>query len=855
MRFTPKLLTFICLNVIIFPAFGQADLSYYLPSGVTFDDQIPEPSEVIGHEVGAWHISHDRLVNYMQAVAAASDRAELKIIGHTYEGRPQLNLIITSPANHKKLEAIKSDHAKLTDPAQSGSLDISNMPAVAYLGYSIHGNESSGSNVALLVAYYLTAGQGAYIDKLLEETVILLDPSFNPDGLNRFANYVNANKSFTNYTDPNTMELNEPWPGGRTNHYWFDLNRDWLFVQHPESQNRIRRFHEWNPNLLTDHHEMGSNSTFFFQPGITSRNNPNTPNEVYRLTHRLGEFHAKALDSIGSLYYTQESFDDYYFGKGSTYPDLNGAVGILFEQASSRGHARETDHGILTFPFTIKNQFNTSLSSLRGLNAMREEFLTHQRNFYKDALDEAQRNTNKALVFGSADAGRNRHLADILKKHGIEVYHAAKPVSINGQQLGKEEAYYVPLDNPKYRLIKTMFETNTSFQDSLFYAVSTWTLPLSFNIDFKYLAARDISGLKGDAFKPGDAATGEMIDGMSAYAYALRWTDYYAPKLLYALLKKGIVAKVANEPFQSGGKHFDRGTILIPVQRQPLSANSLYEQLNKLAEDTGIDIYNLKSGLDYTTVSLGSPTFDKLNRPKIAMLVGEGVRPYDAGEIWHLFDQRYKIDMAMIQTTDLDRVSLNKYTTLLMPNGWYSGLSASVGEKIKAWVKEGGTLIASQGALKTLNKWGISKFEFAKNDQSDSVKTRKYADISKWSGAQQIGGAIFNTRIDLTNPLFYGYQEEYLPVFRNTEDFLLKSARSYANPMIYTDSPLLSGYISEENLEKLKNTSALGVTSFGRGKVIGFADNMNFRAIWLGTNKAYMNAIFFGSELSNAMNR
>ena len=275
-------------------------------------------------------------------------------MGFTYEGREQLLLIFSSTKNIQQLDAIQQQHYQLTEANGSTSLDINKMPLVLWIGNSIHGNESSGANAALLDAYYLAAAEGTEIDKLLDNTVILLDPSFNPDGLNRFASWVNANKSQTQVSDPNSRELNEMWPGGRFNHYWFDLNRDWLPAQHVESQNRLKFFHQWKPNILTDHHEMGSNSTFFFQPGVPSRVNPNTPLKNQELTAAIGNYHAKFLDSIGSLYFTKEGYDDFYYGKGSTYPDINGGVGILFEQASSRGHAQDTENGY-SEPMLSKN--------------------------------------------------------------------------------------------------------------------------------------------------------------------------------------------------------------------------------------------------------------------------------------------------------------------------------------------------------------------------------------------------------------------------------------------------------------------------------------------------------------------
>ena len=280
---------------------------------------------------------------------------------------------------------------------------MTNIPVVFYAGFSIHGNEASGVNAALLAGYHLAAAQGDEIEKDLANTVILFDPCYNPDGMQRFSSWVNSRKSFVTSTDPLDNEHNEPWPGGRYNHYWFDLNRDWMVAQHPESQARIKSFQKWKPNILTDHHEMGTNASFFFQPGIPSRVHPLTPAKNIELTKRMGEFHAKALDDLGSLYFTQESYDDFYYGKGSTYPDVQGAVGILFEQASSRGHAQESVNGILRFPFTIRNQFTTVLSTLNAIRAMRIDFLNHQRQFYNDMASESAKDPIKAYVFGSKD--------------------------------------------------------------------------------------------------------------------------------------------------------------------------------------------------------------------------------------------------------------------------------------------------------------------------------------------------------------------------------------------------------------------------------------------------------------------
>ncbi|MEM9297618.1 MAG: M14 family zinc carboxypeptidase [Bacteroidota bacterium] len=836
---------------------NSVDLSYIIPGGVSYNQAIPTPKSVIGHEVGEWHMSHDRLVNYMYAVAEASQRITIQEIGRTFETRPQLLLTITSPENQAKIDQIKKDHVGLTDPHRSASLDITYMPAVVYMGYSIHGNEPSGSNASLALAYYLAAAQGKEIEDLLKNVIILLDPCLNPDGLNRFANYVNSRKSKNLVSDPNSTEQNEPWPRGRTNHYWFDMNRDWLPVQLPESKNRIRMFHEWKPNVLTDHHEMGSNSSFFFQPGIPSRNNPLTPTNNYRLTDKMGEYHAKALDKIGSLYYTRESFDDYYYGKGSTYPDINGAVGILFEQASSRGHSRETVNGILKFPFTIRNHFTTSLSTLQAVYEMKNDFLEHQRTFYKDAIAEASRDNNKAYVFSSKDKYRNYHLAELIDQHQIEIYKPKNEIKINGKSYPANSSYIVPLNQPQYKLIRTMFEKNTTFQDSLFYDVSAWTLPLAFGVDYQLLSGKAFSNnLLGNKFQADQKPSGSIIGGKSDYAYVFEYYNYYTPKALYAILKAGYKAKVANEPFHHpNGKRFERGSILIPVSMQNKPSEELFKDLTAISNENALDIYSFETGLDYKGVSLGSPNFANIKRPKVAVLVEGGISGYDAGEVWHLFDQRYDMDLSLLPLNILNRANLNRYNTIVMVNGNYSGITERGKQKLKNWVRNGGTVVASKNALNYLTSNGMGKFKFIKAAPKDSARSRPYSEISEYFGAQEIGGAIFSTKVDLTNPLLYGYHRSEVPVFRNSELFMEKSDRPFANPMVYTASPLLSGYISNSILEKLKNSSAVGISTMGQGRIVGFTDNLNFRAFWYGTNKIFMNAVFFGNMLSRSSAR
>lgn len=839
-------------------AFSQAGLDYYLPEDVEFNPEIPTPSEIIGHEVGEWHVTHDKLVQYMYAVAAASDRVTIEEYAKSYEDRPLLVLTITSQENHARIDQIKENQLGLTNAGQSGDINIDNQPVVTFIGHSIHGNEPSGSNASLLSAYYFAAAEGEKIENILENAVILLDPSFNPDGLNRFATWANMHKSMTTVTDPADREYNEGWPSGRTNHYWFDLNRDWMPVQHPESRGRVAKFHEWRPNILTDHHEMGTDNTFFFQPGIPSRTHPLTPQINQDLTAAIAEFHADALNEIQSLYYSKESFDDFYYGKGSTYPDLFGTIGILFEQASSRGHAQESDHGVLTFPFTIRNQFTTALSTVDAAVSLRTDLHQYRRSYYQDIEEEASDLDTKAFVIGDQyDQGRNYHFADLFSHHNVELYELAQDIEADGKQFEQGKAWVIPTNQTEYKFIEAMFETRTEFTDSLFYDVSTWTLPFAFNLPYAELGSRQFNDdLLGTRIENPELPAGEIVGGQSDYAYMFAWNEYYAPRALYRLQDKGIRTKVLSRPSTvttaNGTRRFDYGSILVALGPQDADDDEIFSTLQTIAKEDGIDVYNITTGFAVGGVDLGSPSTEALEKPNVAILVGEGVSSYEVGEIWHLLDQRYKIPLTMIEKNEVSSTDLGRYNRIIMVDGGYGDLSEGAVSAIKRWVRNGGTLILQRDAI----SWGINQelVELTRKgdeegEEFEYSKDLKYADLQNARGAQYIGGSIFNAELDVTHPIGYGYHNEDLYIFRGSTRFYEQPKNHFSVPVSLTNDPLASGYISDHNLALIGNTPSIVVDSHGSGRIISFVDNPNFRAFWFGKNKLFANALFFGNTI------
>ena len=817
---------------------AQVGLDYYLGDLSEYNKSIPTPLSVIGHEVGEFHISHDKLSHYVQEISRASNRVKLVNRGKSYENRTSWLMIITSESNHSRLEEIRKEHLELSN-SKNKDIDVSNMPIVVYQGFSVHGDEPSGSNASLPLMYHLLASNSQETIELLENTIILLDPSFNPDGLQRFSQWANSNKNQSLTADSNDREYNQYWPRGRTNHYWFDLNRDMLPNQLVETNAKIKTFTEWLPNILTDHHEMGTNSSFFFQPGVPERKNPLISDLNQALTREIGTYHEKALNSIGSLYYSEEDYDDFFFGKASTYPDANGSIGILFEQGSSRGHFQESVNGILTFPFTIRNQLTAAFSTLEAAKNMRVKLLNYMKDFYDDQIELNPKSSDN-IVFGKLkDESTVYHLADILNSHKIKFNKISEDVVLNGKKYTKDNSFIIPMNQPKRTLINAMFYTQTEFKDSLFYDVSAWTFPLAFNVNYSYtdnLSKSSVSKLFGEEVTETKKPLGN-VDSKSNYAYLFEPHEYYAQAAVYHLIKEGLRVKTATRKFSINGKEFDFGTYLIPVQNQSMNSEDIYNKLLEMSNKYNINFESQATGIT-SGIDLGSDYFIIVNEPKIGLIVGDGVRSYDAGEIWHLLDTRYNIPITKLDVDDLRFMDLSKYSHVILPN--YNG-SKLRSEQIKNYINGGGNLIAYRNSVKWVSN-NLNELEFLTNDLKASGVS--FSDREKFYGAQQTGGAIFESNIDRSHPVNYGIESNTLPLFRNSNVYMSKSEQSFNNPISYSSNPLMSGYISEENISLLKNSVPFKVIRSGKGKILMMTDNTNFRAFWFGTNRILLNMLF-----------
>jgi hypothetical protein len=836
----------------------RAQNDYYFPKGTAFDSRIPTPEQFLGYPIGEWHTRHDRLVAYFEKLASVSEKAQFQIIGYTSELRPQVVLTISDPANLQRLETIRQDHLRLAQPyIRTG--DLSNSPVIIQLGYGVHGNEASSAEAAMLTAFYLLASQSPETAGFLKNAVIHIDPVYNPDGRDRHTWWVNMHKGSPSVSDPLDREHNEVWPSGRTNHYWFDLNRDWLPLVHVESRNRVAFYHNWLPNVATDYHEMGTNATYFFEPTEPfDTENPLVPRQNYRELNTLfASYFQKALDEIGSLYYNKESFDNYYPGYGSTYPDMQGGLGLLFEQARSAGHRQQTSTEDLTFAFTIRNQVRTGIATVRAAVENGVKLLEYQRSFFQTAIEEAGKQKTKAWLFGCPDdKSRTRAFLELLQGHHIEVRHLQNAVSQNGKTFQPGDYFVVPATQPQYRLAHSIFEPkiNAAIVDSVFYDASAWTVALAFDMPYERLSSLPALG---NEVNPGEMKPDRQALEQASYAYLIDWSDYAAPAALNFLLENEVHVKTAFKPCVvqtgRGKKSFGYGTLLVSVADQKHPPARLWELMEQVAEVSSASIYAVSTGLSLEGIDPGSRNFETVEKPKAIMPVGEGVSGYEAGEVWHLLDTRVDMPVTKVDLLDFDNVDLYEYNTLLLVSGTYKWDDKTI-SKIKDWISAGNTLITSR----TATKWAIEKklvieklrMEESAKDTLSLPKRQDFATANDQLGSRRIGGVIFPADVDPTHPLGFGFTDRQLPVYRNHEVFVEPSRNAFSTPVRYTDAPQLDGYVHRDNLKMVQNSASLLASKVGRGRAILFVDNPNFRGFWYGTNRLFFNALFFGSLVS-----
>lgn len=835
------------------------------PADVSYDPAIPTPADYLGFKLGHEPVRHHQLVDYITKVAGMSDRMTLEVIGYTHERRPILFLVVTSPDNHGRLDDIRAQHIALSE-AGSNQPVTDDMPVVTWINYGVHGAEASGMDASLPFVYHLAAAQGAEIERVLDNSVVLVTAIFNPDGHNQRVAWYDAFGGVQRVGDPAHIEHQGSWTFARTNHYWFDLNRQWLLLTQPEPRAWMRKWHDWRPNLTVDYHEMSGQQTYYSHPGVATRTNPLAPDRAEELLAETVRTSEDFLDGEGRLYFSGERFDNFYIGKGSTFPLVNGGVGVLYEAGAALGRELDTSNGLRTFRENIRKHFRTSIASITAGASLRREYLDYQKAFYSSALSEAARNPVRAWVFSApGDPARMHFFADLLNRHRIDTHKLARDITVDGTTFSAAEALVVPTTQPQYRLIRSIFETLTEFEDETFYDVSTWTLPPAFGLDFAPLSGRNFrANVVGNVYAPPLPEADTPVE--SNYGYVFEWGPYHAPRALWRVLDKGLLARVGTKPFSAttsaGVREFQAGAIVVPFDRQQVARDDIHALARTIAAEDGITVHALTSGrsaIGTAGIDIGGPSFNPLERPRILVVVGEDVSWYDAGEIWHLADYRMHMPVTLHWREKLGGIEWDKYTHIVFSSGEYEEYEPEYAGRLRQWVDEGGTAIGLRDAAPWLRAmtldWidpeseeGLAAAAAALEEEEEEDEEHKrltYAEKPDFEAQDIVGGAIFSADLDTTHPLGFGYARRSIFLHKNVEEPFAPTDNPFGTVIAYTDDPVYSGFVSDENRDALAGTPALLAERAGAGSIILFADNPNFRGYWYGTNKLFLNAVFF----------
>ena len=824
--------TFLCLLFFSTLLFGQ---NYFTEKYHPFVDGIQSPESFLGYEIGSQHTRHDQIVAYLEYLSNTSEHAEISYYGKTHEGRKLPILAISSKAHLLNSEGIKKAHVNF---ALGNTIEEPKIPLIINLGYNVHGNEPSSSEAALLTAYTLVASQQSQIRDFRDKALIFVDPTINPDGRDRHTQWANMYKASPLVSDPRDAEHNEAWPRGRTNHYWFDLNRDWLLAINPESKGKLDWYHQWYPNVVTDFHEMGTQSTYFFEPMKANGSlDPIMPKENYKqLNDIFATYFSKQLDSIGSLYFTKEVFDGTYPGYGSSYPDLQGGLALLFEQASSRGLKQKTPSGEITFPFTIRNQYISSLATVQAAVENKSTLRKYQKAFFKSALERSGKDKIKAYTFKDTDANKTKAFVDKLLRHKIQV------------QQTSENSFSVPTEQPQYRMVQSFFETYETYRDSVYYDASAWSVAHFYNIKYKGVGKAP----EGKEIK----SAAELISlkplMRSNYAYGVDAQDYNVPALLQELQNEKFVVSSAFKPFKTKkGFSFSYGSLVIPVALQNETSEEVHLRLEKLQEKHQVQIHALSTGYSVQGVDLGSGNVRVVKKPKPLMIIGQGIRSYEAGEVWHLLDTRVGMPITKVHQHRFSQIDLESYNTLVLVSGTYNWDKETI-QKIQTWVNKGNTIVAIGTANNALIKHKIinEKIVVKKKDSTAVVVPKPYVDAPENIGREKLGGVFLKGNLDLTHPLNFGYTNKDLTLYKNNLVWVSPSKSSYGTPVTYDTDPHVDGYISKTIRKAfLPKSAPVVVSALGKGRVIMFAENPNFRGTAYGPNRMFLNALFFGNHI------
>ncbi|HEX6308708.1 MAG TPA: M14 family zinc carboxypeptidase [Longimicrobiales bacterium] len=860
----------LAIVAILFSA--PAHAQHALVAGGPYDSSVPTPASVLGYEVGDRFTPHHLLMRYLERLAATSARVRLDTVAHSFEGREVMLVILTSEANHGRMDRIREDARRIADPRGAGQADLDaiglRLPAIVWLGFTVHGPEASGVEAAIALAYQLAAGQDEQTRLVLDSTIVLIDPVQNPDGHERHAQDVMRMRSAWGVpTHPAAMIHSGTWPGPRTSHYYFDLNRDWYAQSHPETRGRVQSMMEWWPHVAVDLHEMGSNSTYFFPPAMDPINQIVHEN-ILDWWDIYADDIISAFDREGWSFFRREGYDEFYPGYGSSWPLYTGAVGMTFEQASSRGGAIAREDGtVLTLAQAARQHYTAAWATTLGTARRRAQRVRDYTAYRQSAITEATRTPLRTIVFGRDATGRADSLARKLLQNGIEVGRLSagstvrSTVSYGDDRAGNVSvpagSYVVDLSQPMGRLARALLEPDAPLDSAFiaeelerrrsgmgdrFYDLTAFSLPLTFNVPSWGTSA---------AVGPTDAVTYASLDAMrpaappqARYGYAFAPGSESSIRLLAALMADSVRVWFAPRSFRSGTYDFPNGGFVVRAQG---NRADMHEVVRRHAATAGAAVAPLASARADEGTDLGSNSVFPLAFPRIALLGGDPISGQSFGYAWYAFDQRIGYRTTQINLDAVTGAALDDFNVLIVPSASAGTLNRLLGEggreRVGGWVRAGGLLITLDAAT-----------EWLASEPLDLARLRVLRDTVREGGDGfqvnvSVPGAIVRASGDTLSPIMAGVPRE-MPVLAFSSRVLTAPDDEGPGEVVVrhaTDPELrVAGYLWPEAPARLADSPYLWTESVGRGRIIGFAGDPNFRDLWRSQLPLFANAVFMG---------
>ena len=820
--------------------------------------QLQSPAEFLGYEIGDRWTPHHRVMDYMRHVADESDEVSLEQYGYTNENRELVYLVITSPGNHENIEEIRTNNLKLT-----GLLDgepTGNQKGIVWLSYNIHGNETSSSEAAMLTIYELVGSGRADTESWLENTVVIMDPMVNPDGRERYVNWYRQMRGAEVNPAPESREHHEPWPGGRPNHYLFDLNRDWAWQTQVESRQRYSVYKQWFPHIHVDYHEQGFNAPYYFAPAAVPYHNAITDWQKEFQT-AIGENHVGYFDKAFWLYFTKERFDLFYPSYGDTWPTFHGAIGMTYEMPGHglSGLAVERAVGdTLTLKQRALQHFTTGISTVETASENSEQMVNEFKNYFDKARNSPD-GTYKTFVVKADNQPDNLYnlLSDLDSKQ-IEYGRAGSSRTVDGYNYSTGETGRVSVDpedilisvqQPQGNLVRVLFEPDPELADSLTYDITAWEAHYRFGLSGYALENRVEPS---ESASPGEFLTTGIEGADRPYAYISKWNSMHDARFLAEITKKGVKGRFSEIPFVIDGREYAAGSLIITRKDNRLLEDRFDEIVREAAETHSRTLYGSATGFVESGSDFGSSKIRFIGKPEVVILMGEGTASLNAGEIWHYFDQQLGYPSTLIHTSDVNRTDLSGYDVMVMPSGSYSGvLNDSAIEKISSWTSDGGTLITfgrTNGMLAGRDGFQLQRKMAESSDEEPDIEKQlqPYEGRDRRSATNRTPGSVFKVNVDNTHPLGFGYSDEYFSL--KTDASAFSYLNSGWNVGSVQENAHRSGFVGMDAKENLEHTLSFGLQRHGGGQVVYFIDNPLFRGFWENGKLLVANAVFFVSS-------